>query len=155
MSTREPERLLTFEIAGHIYALPIDGILEVAEGSEPSVVPTLSAAHAGVMNWHGEALPVVAGQMLLGATSPRDGEPTAALASGHVLVISDRRDEVPRLGLPVDAVLGLVHAVGPSRSESGSEVVIERCSIDGRVLSVLDPQRLIERAREMIEDMAA
>ena len=74
MSTREPERLLTFEIAGHIYALPIDGILEVAEGSEPSVVPTLSAAHAGVMNWHGEALPVVAGQMLLEATSPPDGE---------------------------------------------------------------------------------
>jgi hypothetical protein len=33
--------------------------------------------------------------------------------------------------------------------------VIERCSIEGRVLSVLDPQRLIERAREMIEDMAA
>ena len=155
MSIREPERLLTFEIAGHVYALPIDGILEVAEGCEPSVVPTLSAALAGVMNWHGETLPVVAGQALVEATSPRKGELEGALESEHVLVLSDRRDEVPRLGLPVDAVLGLVHAVGPSRSESGSDVVIERCSIEGRVLSVLDPQRLIERAREMIADKAA
>jgi hypothetical protein len=35
------------------------------------------------------------------------------------------------------------------------DVVVERRPVDGRVISVLDPQRLVERAEEIIQRAAA
>ena len=80
-------------------------------------------------------------------------EPTAASEGGilreQVLVLSDRGDESARLGMPVDRIVGLVD--GAAASSPGADPVAERRSIDGRVVFVLDPRRLVARAAEAIE----
>ena len=170
-------RLLTFEVDGHVYAFPIGGILEVAEASAICGIPTLPRALAGMMNWHGEALPIVATKLIV--TRPEDPLPdapppdpsldelvdvaaeifgahsAAPIRAEHVLVISNRGDESAHLGLPVDSVLGLVDASGVSQVEIGSQVVVERRSVEGRVVSVLDPRRVVARANYVMERLAA
>lgn len=157
MSAPGTDRLLLFELGGHVYGLPITGIVEVVEADEACGVPTLPTALAGVMNWHGEALPVVAPTALVadGAVRGDEGVAGAVLRAGQVLVLSDRAGEAPQLGLPIDSVLGLSDAPASSHVSTGSSVVLERRSVDGRVVSVLDPRRLVARARNVIEDMAA
>jgi chemotaxis signal transduction protein len=144
-------RLLSFEVCGHVYALPIDGVLEVAETGSLCGVPTLARTDCAVMNWHGDALPLVSPRLIFADAEADVSEP---LAREHVLVISDRGDEVPRLGIPIDAVLGIVvGSVSPSRVVG--DMVVERRPVDGRVVSVLDSRRLLARAQEVIERLAA
>jgi len=135
------ERLLTFEIGNSLYALPIAGIVEVAEVDEVfAAIPTLPAALGGVINFHGDALPVLNWSALFDAQTP--GNPA------NFLVITNRRSDVARLGVPVDRVLGLVDGGAPP--SGGSEIVAERRSIEGRVANLLDPQRLVARAKQVI-----
>lgn len=140
-------RLLTFEIGSSLFALPIEGVHEVAEIAELACIPTLPREVAGVINYRGDALPVVRRERLL--------EPGAgALASPqHVLVISDRPNSPPCLGLEVDRVLGLVDGV--AAQGRGPEPVVERRTLDGRMLQVVDAPRLVARARKVIEDALA
>jgi len=161
----DAERLLTFEVAGAVYALPIAEVHEVAEASRLCCVPTLSRDQVGVMNWHGDALPVVAAELLFdGSEIPPGGpeeEPQEAgdpvegaggLSTPHVLVVSGRDDEAAQLGLPIDRVIGLVD--GPRRRRGGGRLIVERRPVEGRVVSVLDPRRLVERATEVIGRVA-
>lgn len=135
------ERLLTFEVGGAAYALPISGVLEVADVEAVACVPTLSRGLAGVVNHHGDALPLVERARLL------ELDDAELPAPKQILVVCARSDTA-RLGLPVDRVLGLVD--GPT--EPGRPgAVAERCSVDGRLVNVLDPQRLVTRARQVIE----
>ena len=165
----ESGRLLTFEVLGHVWALPIHGILEVAEPTALCGVPTLPRSLAGVMNWHGEALPIVAPRLLVERTEVDEDASDAPapavdaaedaardeLAAAHVLVVSSRSGETPSFGLPIDAVLGLVPDAPRGHVGTGTQVVVERRQVDGRVVSVLDPRRLVARAREVIERLAA
>jgi chemotaxis signal transduction protein len=139
----QDQRLLTFEVAGSVYAIPISGVFEVADVGEISCIPTVDPAVAGVINHHGDALPVVRRTSLLDLDVSQLDDPQ------HILVISDRPTNSARLGLPVDRVLGLVDGAGASALGTGP--VAERRTIDGRVASVLDPQRLVARAEEIIE----
>jgi chemotaxis signal transduction protein len=173
----DAERLLTFEVQASVYALPIAEVHEVAETNRICCVPTIGRDVIGVMNWHGDALPVVAAPLLLEgadleaaeaeeegeavqgevpvAADPEDGEPDEAprgLAESHVLVVSSRDDEPAQLGLPIDRVIGLVD--GPRRRRGGGRLIVERRPVEGRVVSVLDPHRLIERATEVIGRVA-
>lgn len=141
------DRLLTFEVGGSVYALPIAGVLEVAEVGQIACIPMVPPGIAGVVNHHGDALPVIRRASLLDLDAESLGDPQ------HVLVISDRPTHSARLGLPVDRVLGLVD--GEGAAARGSDPVAERRTIDGRVASVLDPRRLVERAREVIEGALA
>jgi chemotaxis signal transduction protein len=155
-------RLLTFEIGSSLFALPIEGVYEVAEMAELACIPTLPRDVAGVINYRGDALPVVRRERLL---DPGAG----ALASPqHVLVISDRPSSPPCLGLEVDRVLGLVdngsfaqrtggeRSSGPHRLDGrDGDPVTERRPLDGRMLQVVDAPRLVARARKVIEDALA
>jgi hypothetical protein len=141
---------MTFDVSGTVYALPIAEVLEVVEQVGMSCVPKLPRDRGGVLNWHGEALPVVAPHLLLG------GEPIARRQPGEVrqfLVISDRPDVPAQLGLPIDFVSGL--AFGEPGRPRGDKVVVERRPVDGRVVSVINPQRLVARAAEIIENAVA
>ena len=142
-------RLLTFEIGSSLFALPIEGVHEVAEVAELACIPTLPRDVAGVINYRGDALPVVRRERLL--------EPGAGAldAPQHVLVISDRPNGTPCLGLEVDRVLGLVDGGRPAADARGSEPVAERRPLDGRMLQVVDASRLVARARKVIEDALA
>jgi chemotaxis signal transduction protein len=153
------DRLLSFEVGTSAFALPIECVLEVAEADRVTCVPGISAETAGVMNWHGDPLPLIASRLLLAAAgdeadeSGASGEASAVGAEGilreQILVLSDRGDESARLGMPVDRVLGLV--AGGSHPARARSVVVERRPVDGRVVSVLDPQGLVARAVEVIE----
>ena len=67
----------------------------------------------------------------------------------HILVVTDRAGDVPRLGLPVDRVLGFVDGHGADALPA--DALWERRSIEGRVASVIDPKRLVVQARKVIE----
>ncbi len=170
-TTADAERLLTFEVASAVYALPIAEVHEVAEVQRICCVPTISRDLVGVMNWHGDALPVVSTLMLLQDADADDRGPDAdeaaasdsedgatevgsgsRLARHHVLVVSARDDEPAQLGLPIDRVIGLVD--GARRRRGGGRLVVERRPVEGRVVSVLDPRRLVERAKQVIERVA-
>ncbi len=58
-SAEDTERLLTFEVESSVYALPIAEVHEVTQATRVCCVPTISRELVGVMNWHGDALPVV------------------------------------------------------------------------------------------------
>jgi len=138
------ERLLTFEIGGSLYALPISGVVEVTEVEEGfAAVPTLPERIGGVINFHGDALPVLRSSALLGVGGADPKMPA------QVIVVTDRPTEKARLGLPVDEILGLVN--GPRATARGTDPVAERRSIDGRVANILDPRRLVGTAKSVIE----
>ncbi len=143
MSAALQQRLLTFEVGGATYALPIAGVLEVVEVGPLACVPTLPLQVAGVFNHHGDALPVIDRAMLLDQGAAALPEPQ------QVLVICGARPDGGRLGLPVDRVLGLVE--GRGASAPGPGLVAERRSLQGRVLCVLEPEELVARARQVIE----
>jgi purine-binding chemotaxis protein CheW len=136
-------RLLTFEIGESVFAMPISSVLEVAERGVEACVPTVPEQVASVINYRGDALPVVRREQLL------DLDGTQASQPEHVLVISDGPTHAARLGLEVDRVLGLIDGEGPSSRDLDS--IAERRPIDGRLVHVLDPARVISRAREVIE----
>jgi chemotaxis signal transduction protein len=137
------DRLLTFSVGGAIYALPIASVLEVAEAGGSACIPTVPASSAWVMNYHGDALPVVRSADLL------ELDPASVPAPEHVLVITTRQASTPSLGLPVDRILGLVDGAGAAARDRGP--IAERRPLDGRVANVLDAQRLVAKAREVIE----
>lgn len=137
------EKLVTFEVGGGAYALPIRDVLEVAEVRRAALVPTLPLAVGGVVNHHGDALPVLARSALFDASGASPEQPR------HLLILAGRPgDASGRLGVPVDRILGIVPGwVGPARDPSG---VVERRPLDGRVVSILDTRRLLERAAAAI-----
>jgi chemotaxis signal transduction protein len=137
------DRLLTFEIGESLFAMPIAGVLEVAERGVEACVPSVSSSIASVINYRGDALPVVRREQLLELGETQQARPE------HVLVVTDGPTHAARLGLEVDRVLGLVD--GEGAASRGSEPVAERRPIDGRLAHILDPTRLVARAREVIE----
>jgi chemotaxis-related protein WspB len=140
----EEERLVTFEVCGAAYALPIGDVLEVADLSRMSCIPMLPLRLGGVMNLHGDALPVIERSVLFEVV---EGELTRP---EHLLVIGGRRGELAgNLGVPVDRILGIHQGRGgAARDPSG---VVERRPMDGRVVTILDTRRLLERAAAAIE----
>ena len=140
---RAEERLLTFEVAGDFYAMPIASVLEVAEAGRLTCIPTLPTRVGGVINHHGDALPVINCESLFDVNEAQLGEPEI------ILVIGGGVADSAQLGIPIDRVLGLVD--GAAAAMPGAKAVAERRSIQGRVASVLDPERLVSQARSVIE----
>ena len=138
------DRLLSFEIHDALFALPIAGVLEVADAGRRACVPTLSPELVWVCNYRGEALPVLSRERLLEL-----GEATTHGAE-HVLGVAHPRSGEACFGLEVDRVLGFIE--GPPALERGSSLIIERRSVDGRMATILDPELLVERARQVIEN---
>jgi len=113
---RSADRLLAFEVASTVFALPIAAVLEVAEVDRATCVPGVPTDVAAVMNWHGDPLPLVASSLLVAPDGDAGGDARGTggapdgggLLREQVLVLSDRGDESARLGMPVDRVVGLI-----------------------------------------------
>ena len=144
MTAAGERRLVLFEVGGGAYALPIADVIEVTEWSQLAAIPMLSAAVAGVINHHGDALPIVARDALL-------EEATTETRPEHVLVLGVSGGQSGRLGVPVDRVLGLVDVPGGAPVSDG--LVVERRPLRGRIVAVLDAARLLERAERVIEQV--
>jgi len=137
------DRLLSFEIHDALFALPIAGVLEVADAGRRACVPTLSPELAWVCNYRGEALPVLSREKLLDLGARPSG------GAEHVLVVANPRSGIACFGLEVDRVLGFIE--GPPVVERGSDLVIERRPVGGRLATILDAGLLVDRARHVIE----
>jgi chemotaxis signal transduction protein len=141
MSAAE-QGLLAFELGMTLFALPISGVVEVAESARVAPVPTLPRAHFGVVNHHGDALPVVFGGALLAFSGTS--------APTRLLVLAGDADDPERYGLPVDRILGLL--AGEATPALDDDPIAERRPHEGRVLNVLDPRRLLARALARVEE---
>ena len=156
-SIDDNERLLTFIFDDVHYALPISWVVEVAEKDRVTSVPSMARPVGGVMNWHGEALPLVATELLLGrdrdeaGATPFGAATTVGYAQEQILVVAEKPGSSACLGMPVDSVLGLVEGGGGHDRQAGGSLVIERRPIDGRIVHVLDPVTLVARGGEVIE----
>jgi purine-binding chemotaxis protein CheW len=136
------ERVLAFELGGVSWALPLADVREVADIGALWAIPAVPGALAGVANHRGDALPVVAATALLELSEER--VPPAR----QLLVIGGSGDEPGRLGLPVERVLGLADAPLGQRPRGG--VVRARGTLEGRMLRVLDVERILQRAEQVI-----
>lgn len=139
----DEDRLLAFDVGGTVYALPIACVAEVAEMGPLVSIPSLPTGIAGVMNHHGDALPVFQRSVLLDLPDV-NSDPT------HTLVLSPRAGGGACFGIFVDRILGLLsmggaRATGPVRTE-------EQRSIDDREVFELDPERLFARAGAAIDN---
>ncbi|HPG24186.1 MAG: chemotaxis protein CheW [Spirochaetaceae bacterium] len=156
------DRLLMFLFEDVRYAMPIAWVVEVAEKDRVTSVPSLALPVGGVMNWHGEALPLVATELLLGrerheaGATPFGAAITVGYAQEQVLVLAAKPGSQARLGMPVDRVIGLIDGEGfvASRS-SGGRLVVERRPVDGRLVHILDPATVVARGAEVIESATA
>ena len=147
MSAGQTVQLLAFEVGGSRYALPLAGVVEVADFESLAAVPGLAPELGGVTNLHGEAVPVLHAAPLLGV--PGEAVP----APGQLLVVAAPESEGLRMAMPVDRVISLVeHAAAPAGG--GSEVVSERTAVLGRITAILDPARLLMRARDLVQRAA-
>ena len=139
------------------YALPIAWVVEVAEKDRVTSVPSMALPVGGVMNWNGEALPLVATELLLGrdrdeaGATPFGAATTVGYAQDQILVIAEKPGSSACLGMPVDRVIGLVEGGGEYNRHTGESLVVERRPIDGRIVHVLDPATLVARGGEVIE----
>jgi chemotaxis signal transduction protein len=154
----DPDRTLMFLFDDIRYALPIAWVVEVAEKSRVTSVPSLALPVGGVMNWNGEALPLVATELLLGneedeaGATPFGAATTVGYAQEQVLVLSGSPGSVARMGMPVDRVIGLLsedRETGPGVPSRG--LVVERRPVEGRMVHILDPAALLARGVEVIE----
>ena len=151
------DRLLTFLFDDVQYALPIAWVVEVAEKNRVTSVPSMPLPVGGVMNWNGEAVPLVATELLLGrdrdeaGATPFGAATTVGYAQEQVLVMAEKPGSVACLGIPVDRVIGLVDGGGGTKRHGGASLVVERRPIDGRIVHVLDPVTLLARGGEVIE----
>ena len=141
------ERLLAFEVAGRLYALPIGCVVEVGDVQPLACIPTVPAEVGGVMNHHGEALPVLRRSVLLDVSEEELPEPA------HVLAVTALPSGGARVGVPVDRIVGFVD--GAPATVRGEDPVAERRAVEDRVMFVLDPQRLVARAKDRIEHCLA
>jgi chemotaxis signal transduction protein len=142
MSGAGENRMLAFELGGALFALPISGVVEVAESARIAPVPMLPRVSFGVVNHHGDALPVVFGGGLLdfaGASAPT-----------YLLVLAGDADDPDRYGLPVDRIVGLLP--GEAKVARGENPVAERRQHEGRVMSVIDPRKLLACALARVEE---
>ncbi len=143
MSGADADRLVTFEVGSTVYGLPIADVVEVAEVEEMSFVPTLPVSLVGVVNHHGDALPVVCRGVVF------DTDEAALPAPRHLLVIGTEAADSARLGLPVDRVLGLLDA--PARvPRPGNELISEHRPVEGRLVHVLSRPRLLARVVDAV-----
>ena len=76
----QADRLLAFELAGTLYALPIADVVEVTDVGPLSAVPMLPITVGGVVNHHGDALLVLDGPTLLERPAG-EARPTSACIS--------------------------------------------------------------------------
>ncbi len=91
------DRLLTFELAGDFYAIPIAGVLEVADAGHVTCIPSLPTSVGGVINYHGDALPVLGCSSLFDVNDSEIGELAEATRDNNVTRRAPVINEVEQL----------------------------------------------------------
>ena len=136
------QRLVTFDVAGQEYALPLHAVREIVTAPESlTVVPGSDDAVRGVMPYRDGLLPLLSLRKLLGL-------PSAVLSREKVLIVSVGDVLIGFVADRTRAVL----AVDPDRVEPAPAVLAARAGETqikeiyraghGRLVSILAPERL-------------
>jgi chemotaxis signal transduction protein len=129
----ELRNVIVFAVGAARYAVELRWVREVVTLGFVTAVPTAPPVVGGVCNLHGVILPVLDVGALLDqppGPAPRQGDGAIVLEADGVLC-----------GLKVDQVDHVA-----SLLETGGAVVDSA----GRPLTLLDPQRLLRRAQELV-----
>jgi len=113
-------------VTGEQYALPVGGVLEVAERGEITPVPGAPPEVVGVKNFHGQVIPVIDLASRLGL----DRDTDAAL-----IVVAQEGEH--QAGLAVDEVLE-VGEIPETSNETESELLAGAVAIEGSLVGVVD-----------------
>jgi len=113
-------------VAGEHYALPVDGVLEVAELGDVTPVPGAPPAVLGVRNLRGQLVTVVDLATLLGLEA--DGPPER-------IVVTEEGDR--RAGLAVDSILE-VEAFAQPTEAAESDYLVGAALVDGDLVGVVN-----------------
>jgi purine-binding chemotaxis protein CheW len=139
------QRLVTFEVAGQEYALPLEAVREIVTAPENlTIVPKSDDAVRGVMTYRDGLLPLLSLRRLLGL-------PSAVLSREKVLIVTVG-DVL--IGFVADRSLAVL-AVDPNRVEQAPPVLAARAGGEtrineiykaelGRLVSILAPGRLFK-----------
>ena len=95
--------VICVEVAGSAYGIAVADVQEVVGYRTPTRVFHSPKALAGVTNLRGEVLPVID----LGSLLQGDAEARPEAAEPRVVVVRERTGAKRRVGLKVDALLGL------------------------------------------------
>lgn len=134
----ELRNVIVFAIGAARYAVELRWVREVVTLGFVTAVPTAPPAVGGVCNLHGTILPVLDIGVLLGQAPgppPRQGDGALVIEAEGVLC-----------GLRVDQVDHVA-----SLFETGGSVV----DAAGRPLTLLEPERLLRRAQELVTEAVA
>jgi purine-binding chemotaxis protein CheW len=112
------------------YALPIASVREVAELHTLATVPGAGSAVLGVLNLHGQVVPVFDFAAVVGTA--REGRPSR-------IVVAEQRGTLA--GLAVDEVID-VGTVAPEREDAGLEILESAVLEDGRLVGIVDVERM-------------
>jgi purine-binding chemotaxis protein CheW len=145
-AAREEITLLSFEIGGQDFALPLDSIVAVtALAADIAAVPHTEEVMLGVMTFHGRLLPLISLQGLLGLSG-------AGSKAAKARVVVTRIGEAT-VGLVVDGMKeilrvepGAIDPVPPVLTRGAGEAEIQgicRLERGSRLVSVLSTGRLL------------
>lgn len=129
----ELRNVIVFAVGAARYAVELRWVREVVTLGFVTAVPTAPAAVGGVCNLHGTILPVLD----VGALVDEPPGPAPRQGDGAIVIEADGM----LCGLRVDQVDHVA-----SLLEDGGAVV----DATGRPLTLLDPQRLLRRALELV-----
>lgn len=127
-------RTLVFRVGGEQFGLPLVSVVEVFESSaRPTPVPGAPEWVAGVINHHGQVVPVIRlHAFLMVASAPGPEKPN----SGQV-ILTDLPDG--RFGLVVDQI----ESIEEVRTESAEFQGKKRSWHRGKLLELVEPSRLM------------
>jgi purine-binding chemotaxis protein CheW len=112
--------VICVEVAGSAYGIAVADVQEVLGYRTPTRVFHAPKALAGITNLRGEVLPVIdLAALLHGEPPPAEAE----AADPRVVVVRERGGARRRVGLKVDALLGLRDAPQARRSDVPAAVV--------------------------------
>jgi purine-binding chemotaxis protein CheW len=131
------QQLLTFEVEGAPYAVPVERVREIVRIRPITPVPQVPDAVRGVISLRGDIVQVIDARLRLGST-PQEPTPTS-----RIVIVDDAEGSLS--GLLVDAVSGVLRVdegeLRPTSSEAGA--VSSLCPHDGRFVSMLDLERVL------------
>lgn len=133
----ELRNVIVFAIGAARFAVELRWVREVVTLGFVTAVPTAPPALGGVCNLHGTILPVLDVSALLDHASGNTAGPPARQGDGAIVIEA----EGVLCGLRVDQVDHVA-----SLYETAGAVV----DASGRPLTLLDPQKLIRRAQELV-----
>ncbi|MEO6340364.1 MAG: chemotaxis protein CheW [Caulobacteraceae bacterium] len=154
---RNETALMSFELAGQFYALPLSVVVEVmAIPAAINALPDIDAADVGVASVNGLMLPIVSGRALLGLAPMEKGVlerarvVTTRVGEATVGIAVDRLNAIIRV--PDDAI----SPVPAILNRGGGEARVEGIArlADGRsIVSILSPEGLF-RADSLAQILA-